>query len=108
MVGATISHICKQRWVSSICTAAASFILIITALMGPFNPTPIAYASNRLLALSAAKATFSDDFENQEGSAPSGTWQVSHPNCQGTGTVTVDRTVAHSGNTSIRVNGRAG
>ncbi len=53
-------------------------------------------------------AVFCDTFENQTGTVPSGAWQVSFPNCQGTGAVTVDRTVAHSGSTSIRVDGHAG
>ncbi|HET8840186.1 MAG TPA: cellulose binding domain-containing protein, partial [Ktedonobacteraceae bacterium] len=53
-------------------------------------------------------AIFCDNFESQTGSTPSGAWQVSFPNCQGTGTASVDRTQAHSGSTSIRVDGRAG
>jgi predicted carbohydrate-binding protein with CBM5 and CBM33 domain len=51
---------------------------------------------------------FCDTFENQTGTIPSGVWQVSYPNCQGTGTVSIDRTIAHSGTTSIRVDGHAG
>ncbi len=53
-------------------------------------------------------ALFCDTFESQTGTVPSGAWQVSYPNCQGTGAVAVDRTVAHSGSTSIRVDGHAG
>lgn len=53
-------------------------------------------------------AVFCDNFENQTGSTPSGVWQLSFPNCQGTGTVSVDHTVAHSGTTSIRVDGHTG
>lgn len=52
-----------------------------------------------------AGAVFCDGFENQTGTTPGGVWQVSYANCQGTGTATVDRTVAHSGTTSIRING---
>lgn len=57
---------------------------------------------------SCSGATFCDSFENQTGLTPSGNWQVSYPNCQGTGTVTVDHTIAHSGTTSIRVDGHTG
>ena len=57
---------------------------------------------------SCSGAIFCDGFENQTGSTPSGNWQVSYPNCQGTGTATVDHTVAHSGTTSIRVDGHDG
>ncbi|MFY4721152.1 cellulose-binding domain-containing protein [Streptomyces sp. LaBMicrA B280] len=47
-------------------------------------------------------------FEDQSGSTPSGAWQFTAPDCQGTGTVTVDTSVAHSGGKSIRVDGKAG
>jgi hypothetical protein len=112
----TIAHECKQRWILSICNAVASFLLIITTLMGPFSLTSFAYASNHLLTLlptrgstsSATKAIFYDDFEKQKGLTSSGVWRVSYPSCRGTGRVTVDHTVAHSGKTSIRVNGRGG
>ena len=104
----TISRVRKQQWISSICTVAASPFLILITLMGLFNITITAYAANRLSTPSATKAIFSDDFENQTGSTPSGAWQISDRDCQGTGTVTVDRTVAHSGKTSIRVNGHSG
>jgi polysaccharide lyase-like protein/cellulose binding protein with CBM2 domain len=50
---------------------------------------------------------FCDGFENQAGTVPSGRWGVSTPDCSGTGTVSVDSTVAHAGHTSIRVNGGA-
>jgi hypothetical protein len=67
----------------------------------PATPTPSSGGS-------CAGAVFCDGFENQTGSTPAGAWQVSYPNCQGTGTVSVDRTVAHSGSTSIRVDGHNG
>ncbi|WP_425268832.1 hypothetical protein [Kitasatospora cheerisanensis] len=47
-------------------------------------------------------------FEDQSGSTPTGDWTVSAPDCSGTGTVTVDTAVAHSGGRSLRVNGQAG
>lgn len=49
-----------------------------------------------------------DDFEGQAAGAPSGAWSVTYPDCQGAGTATVDKSVAHSGSTSLRVNGAAG
>jgi hypothetical protein len=49
-----------------------------------------------------------DGFENQTGTAPSGNWAVSYPDCSGAGTAAIDRTTAHSGTTSLRVNGAAG
>lgn len=49
-----------------------------------------------------------EDFENQEGTTPSGAWSVVHPDCQGSGTASVDNSVAHSGSRSIRVDGTAG
>ncbi|BCJ48290.1 hydrolase [Actinoplanes ianthinogenes] len=49
-----------------------------------------------------------DGFESQAGSAPSGSWSVTSPDCSGAGTATIDKTVAHSGSTSLRINGAAG
>jgi hypothetical protein len=51
---------------------------------------------------------FCDGFENQSGSTPAGDWSLNFPNCQGTGTATVDSSVVHSGTRSVRVDGRAG
>jgi hypothetical protein len=47
-------------------------------------------------------------FEDQTGPVPSGDWRFTAPDCQGTGTTTVDTAVAHSGSKSLRVNGQAG
>jgi hypothetical protein len=49
-----------------------------------------------------------DSFEDQTGSVPGGNWAVTYPDCSGAGTAAIDRTVAHSGSTSLRVNGAAG
>jgi len=51
---------------------------------------------------------FCDGFENQAGPVPTGDWSLVFPNCQGSGTATVDNSMAHSGGKSIRVDGRAG
>ncbi|MEU1039719.1 cellulose-binding domain-containing protein [Streptomyces sp. NPDC005907] len=53
-------------------------------------------------------AVICSDFEDQTGSAPSGAWRFTAPDCQGSGTAAVDRDVAHSGSRSLRVEGRAG
>lgn len=53
-------------------------------------------------------AAFCDGFENQTGSTPSGTWGVAYPDCQGSGTATIDSAVAHQGSRSVRINGTAG
>jgi hypothetical protein len=50
-------------------------------------------------------AAYCDGFEDQTGTTPSGAWQASYPDCQGTGTVAIDHSVAHSGGTSLRVDG---
>ncbi len=51
-----------------------------------------------------------DDFESAvAGAAPDATkWAVVSPSCAGTGTVTVDGTVAHSGSQSVKVTGKGG
>jgi hypothetical protein len=49
-----------------------------------------------------------DGFEGQAAGAPRGAWAVSYPDCSGAGTATIDKTVAHGGTTSLRVDGAAG
>ncbi|MEV4348206.1 cellulose-binding domain-containing protein [Actinoplanes sp. NPDC049596] len=49
-----------------------------------------------------------DGFENQAGSVPGGDWAVTYPDCSGAGTAAIDRTVAHGGSASLRINGAAG
>lgn len=49
-----------------------------------------------------------DDFESQTGTAPSGAWTVTSQDCSGSGTATVDSSVAHSGSRSIKITGAAG
>lgn len=51
---------------------------------------------------------FCDGFENQAGPAPAGDWSLVFPNCQGSGTATVDSSTAHSGGKSVRIDGHAG
>ncbi|WP_445525780.1 cellulose-binding domain-containing protein [Streptomyces cyslabdanicus] len=53
-------------------------------------------------------AVVCSDFEDQTGTTPSGAWQFAAPDCQGTGTATVDTSVAHSGSRSLRIDGSAG
>nr|WP_241562246.1 cellulose-binding domain-containing protein [Streptomyces hoynatensis] len=53
-------------------------------------------------------AALCSGFEDQTGSTPSGDWQISAPDCQGTGAAAVDTAVAHSGSRSLRVDGKAG
>jgi hypothetical protein len=55
-----------------------------------------------------AGADVCDDFEQQTGSTPGGRWTTGAANCQGTGTVTVDGAVAHSGTRSVKVAGQGG
>lgn len=86
---------------SAVTPTPTSPVTTPTAVVPTPTPTPIA-------GTSCAKAVFCDGFESQTGATPTGVWQVSYPNCQGTGTVSVDKTVAHSGSTSIRVNGTDG
>jgi hypothetical protein len=64
-------------------------------------------------ALGATAATpagtrVSDGFETQTGGTPSGLWSPVAPDCSGTGTATIDRTVAHTGTASLRIDGGTG
>ncbi|MFF5287959.1 cellulose-binding domain-containing protein [Paractinoplanes globisporus] len=49
-----------------------------------------------------------DGFESQTGTTPAGNWAVTYPDCSGAGTAAIDKSVAHSGTTSLRVNGAEG
>jgi Cellulose binding domain len=79
----------------------------------PGSPTPTATTSpspspSVTTTGSPCNATvFCDGFENQTGTVPSGRWSVSTPDCSGTGTVSVDSAVVHTGSKSVRVNGGA-
>ncbi|RKR87560.1 cellulose binding domain-containing protein [Micromonospora pisi] len=55
-----------------------------------------------------ASAAFCDGFETQTSGTPTGTWSVNYPDCQGTGTASVDSTTAHQGTRSVRINGSTG
>jgi hypothetical protein len=67
------------------------------------SPTPSVTPSGPCNA-----TVFCDSFEDQAGTLPSGRWSVSTQDCSGTGTASVDSTVAHTGSKSIRINGGAG
>jgi hypothetical protein len=49
-----------------------------------------------------------DGFENQDAGAPAGNWAVTYPDCSGAGTAAIDKSAAHTGSTSLRVDGAAG
>jgi hypothetical protein len=73
------------------------------AASGPANA-----ASGPVRPAAACTGAICDDFESQAAGSPSGTWSVVYPDCSGTGTATVDTSVAHSGTHSVRVNGGSG
>lgn len=53
-------------------------------------------------------AVICSGFEDQTGSVPTGDWQVVTPDCQGSGTASIDTSVAYSGTRSLRIDGHAG
>jgi hypothetical protein len=79
-------------------TAAPTTAAPPTSAPPPTTPPPTTCGS----------AILCDGFESQTGSVPAGSWAVTYPDCQGTGTAAVDSAVAHSGTKSVRVNGTAG
>ncbi|MDQ0936737.1 hypothetical protein QFZ49_006712 [Streptomyces turgidiscabies] len=93
--------------------APTAFALNGTPCGGTASPTPTATASPTATATAPAPAecagaTICSDFEDQTGTVPSGPWQTTAPDCQGTGKVSVDTSVAYSGTRSLRVDGGAG
>jgi Cellulose binding domain len=59
-------------------------------------------------AASCGSAAICDGFENQAATVPGGDWAVAYPDCSGAGQAAIDRTVAHTGTASLRVDGAAG
>jgi hypothetical protein len=97
--------------------APTAFALGSTPCGGTASPTPTATASptptptpsaTATPPAECAGATICSDFEDQTGTVPSGSWQTTAPDCQGTGKVSVDTSVAYSGTRSLRVDGGAG
>lgn len=58
--------------------------------------------------LDCGTALFCDGLESQTGTTPSSPWTVKHPDCSGSGTASIDSTVAHSGTRSLKITGAAG
>ncbi|MFF7445999.1 MULTISPECIES: cellulose binding domain-containing protein [unclassified Streptomyces] len=91
--------------------APTAFALNGTPCGGTASPTPTPPPSPTPTAPAPAEcagATICSDFEDQTGTVPSGPWQTTAPDCQGTGKVSVDTSVAYSGTRSLRVDGGAG
>jgi hypothetical protein len=87
----------------------ADFAVNGVACNGGSSPSPTPTPTPTTTGPPCASATvFCDGFEDQTGTVPSGRWSVSTPDCSGTGAVSVDSTVAHTGSKSVRVNGGGG
>ncbi|GAA3829497.1 cellulose-binding domain-containing protein [Sphaerisporangium flaviroseum] len=69
------------------------------------TPTPTPTPS---VPAGCSGAVVCSGFDDQATTTPSGDWQVVTPNCAGTGTATIDGSMAHSGTKSLRVNGGGG
>lgn len=72
------------------------------------SPSPTTSSSPPPAGGGCGSAALCDGFESQNGTSPAGLWSVAFPNCQGSGTATVDTAVAHAGTHSIRIDGAAG
>ncbi|MFF4633911.1 cellulose-binding domain-containing protein, partial [Streptomyces griseorubiginosus] len=89
--------------------APTAFALNGAPCGGTGTPTPTPTPTPTTPAECAgAGAAICSDFEDQRGTVPSGDWQTTAPDCQGTGKVVVDTSVAYSGTRSLRVDGGAG
>jgi hypothetical protein len=74
----------------------------------PTTPPPTTPPPTTPPPAGCGAAAFCDGFENQAGTTPSGDWQVTYPDCQGTGSAAIDSAVAHQGSRSVRINGATG
>ncbi|MDT0543015.1 MULTISPECIES: hydrolase [Streptomyces] len=91
--------------------AAATAALAAAAAITPTATATASATASSAPARAAAACSangFCEDFESQTGTAPAGRWNTTVANCSGTGTATVDSTVAHGGTKSVRVTGKAG
>jgi hypothetical protein len=79
-----------------------------TPAPSPTTPAPTTPAPTTPAPQGCGPTASCDGFENQAGAVPAGNWAVAYPDCSGAGTAAIDRTVAHSGSTSLRINGAAG
>lgn len=70
--------------------------------------TPPTTAPTTVPPTTVPPATGGDGFESQTGTTPSGNWAVTYPDCSGAGTAAIDRTTAHTGTASLRINGAEG
>jgi hypothetical protein len=87
--------------------ASAATVLALAALISTGHAAGASPAHAAAPAACSASG-FCDDFESQTGTQPSGRWSTAVADCSGTGTTSVDSSVAHSGSRSIRVDGKAG
>ncbi|MFF4653261.1 cellulose binding domain-containing protein [Streptomyces sp. NPDC001380] len=71
-------------------------------------PTPAGDPATPVPEPGCGTAVVCSGFEDQSGPVPGGDWQVVTPDCQGSGTVSIDASTAHGGTRSLRVDGRAG
>ncbi|NUT23886.1 MAG: cellulose-binding protein [Hamadaea sp.] len=70
--------------------------------------SPSASPSTSPTSSSCGSLTLCEGFESQSTGTPSGAWVVSYPDCQGTGTATVDPTTAYRGGKSLKISGTEG
>ncbi|MFP8963928.1 hydrolase [Streptomyces nanhaiensis] len=90
---------------------AAAMALAVSAALAPAAPSTAAEAPAAASAATAADCPadgFCEDFESQTGTLPSGRWSAGAPNCSGSGSASVDSSVARSGGRSLRIDGGGG
>ncbi|MFI6349009.1 hydrolase [Streptomyces sp. NPDC050560] len=93
------------RRAPAVLTAA---LALTAAAAAGLTAQPAAAGAGSTAADCTAAGGFCEDFESQTGTTPSGRWNTDVRDCSGTGAATVDSTEAHSGTTSIRVDGKTG
>jgi hypothetical protein len=102
---APVRRAARWDWVGGVAVVATGLLWLAPPASAQHERIPPQRASR---AAEAGPALFADGFETQAGPGPSSPWQVRAPDCRGSGTVHIDRTVAHRGKASLRVDGAAG
>jgi predicted carbohydrate-binding protein with CBM5 and CBM33 domain len=89
-------------------TSSAAPAQSITKAPPPTAASPTTSTSNGGDNGGTGNAAFTDGFESQTGTTPSGTWTTRTADCTGQGKATIDSAAAHSGGKSLRIDGVAG
>ncbi|KAJ1558439.1 hypothetical protein HK096_000736 [Nowakowskiella sp. JEL0078] len=93
----------KTTTTTTLATTTTKAITTTTAIATTTTKATISTTTAAATSSPVTGVVFSDGFENGLGS-----WTITYPSCSGTGTATIDNTVANSGTNSLKISGGGG